>query len=322
MNNAPRIAAFLGVKDEVGLIEAAILHLRAIGVDHIIACDISSTDGTGEILDAYRSRNFEVLTLPDEAIGSRINEPDGWFAQAKRMYEKAPADWVMFLDADEFWLPATGNIKDCIAQTTADVLTVNRYNVVLGPHGPCVPGEMRPDSFDRILLFADRVAKMQLALQADENIPWIRGQVGPKILARINRIEGVTAGQHAAISDHPDLRRAKPSDLIIAHVGLSTLSRFERKLQNLRQIYEREGIDFSDPDESWKKHNVAWHWRRWATLHDFDAEFRKNMLRSEEIDDLRWEGVIQSAGQILSGLDDQSSRNEVRVSGSIQKSIS
>lgn len=44
-----RIAANLGVKDEVELIERSVAHLRAIGVDLIIACDLGSTDGTLEI---------------------------------------------------------------------------------------------------------------------------------------------------------------------------------------------------------------------------------------------------------------------------------
>ena len=38
MKSDLRIAAYLGVKDEVELIERSIDHLRAIGVDYIMAC--------------------------------------------------------------------------------------------------------------------------------------------------------------------------------------------------------------------------------------------------------------------------------------------
>ena len=45
-----RIAAILGVKDEVELIEGTIAHLRAIGVELIVVWDVNSTDGTQDIL--------------------------------------------------------------------------------------------------------------------------------------------------------------------------------------------------------------------------------------------------------------------------------
>ncbi len=61
-----RIAANLGVKDEVELIERSVAHLRAIGVDLIIACDLGSTDGTLEILEKHRSdRDFWLFTMSD-----------------------------------------------------------------------------------------------------------------------------------------------------------------------------------------------------------------------------------------------------------------
>ena len=50
-----RIAAHIGVKDEVELIERVINHLQAIGIDVFVICDMYSTDGTSEILEKYRS---------------------------------------------------------------------------------------------------------------------------------------------------------------------------------------------------------------------------------------------------------------------------
>jgi hypothetical protein len=56
-----RIGAHLGVKDEVELIEGAIAHLRAIGADLIIACDMGSTDGTLDIFEKHRGEEGFVL---------------------------------------------------------------------------------------------------------------------------------------------------------------------------------------------------------------------------------------------------------------------
>ena len=46
---------------------------------------------------------------------------------------------MIFLDADEFWLPASGSLKDCEALQAADVVTVERYNVVTGTGRPADP---------------------------------------------------------------------------------------------------------------------------------------------------------------------------------------
>jgi glycosyltransferase involved in cell wall biosynthesis len=81
---ATRIAAFLGVKNEVEIIEQSIAHLRSIGVDHIMVCDMSSTDGTAEILQKYRSDNFSVLTLSEEAWDTPVVEQSWDFLNLRR----------------------------------------------------------------------------------------------------------------------------------------------------------------------------------------------------------------------------------------------
>jgi hypothetical protein len=299
MTNGPRIAAYLGVKDEVELIERSIAHLRAIGVDYIMACDMTSTDGTAEILEGYRSETFSILTLTNEALSLRTEEEDNWFGQSQRWYRDAAVDWVIFLDADEFWLPASGSLKDCQALAAADLLTVERYNVVLGPDGPLMPATPGPESYDQIHLFAERVPNFRQELQNDQSLPWITGTVAPKIMARPSKIGEVTAGAHGAIGAGTPLRRARPNDLIIAHLALTTRTRFERKVKNIRAIYEGEGIDLSELENSWQAYEVAWHWRRWATLTDIDAEFEHNTTSFDRLEELRGEGIIKSASEIL-----------------------
>ena len=67
-----KIAACLGVKDEIEMIRPVIENLRAIGVDHIIASDAHSTDGTSDILaELARGPDFEHVFFDD-----RISEPE------------------------------------------------------------------------------------------------------------------------------------------------------------------------------------------------------------------------------------------------------
>src|SRR5688572_15242144 len=101
-----RFAALLGVKDEVELIRPCVAHLRHIGVDQIIVSDYGSTDGTLEILaDEQRAgdlvlESVDVLTVADY---------EQWSVRERALAESTGADWVLFLDADEFWIPASGS---------------------------------------------------------------------------------------------------------------------------------------------------------------------------------------------------------------------
>ena len=61
---------------------------------------------------------------------------------------------MLFVDADEFWLPASGSLHDLRDLADADVLTVRRYNVALGPDGPLIPPELPTSAYEDALLWA------------------------------------------------------------------------------------------------------------------------------------------------------------------------
>ena len=294
------IAAFLSVKDEAELIEHSILHLRAIGVDYIIVCDMSSTDGTLEILEQYRADDLSIFSLSNASLDPRTDDDQQWEAQARNWYAIAPCDWVIFVDADEFCLAATGNLKDCAAFYSSDVLTVERYNVALGPNGPFMPLQPSPDVYDQIYLYARTIPTFHVAKQTHAKAaPWIHGMLAPKIAARRSKIIDLALGQHDVVVD-PTCRRERPDDLVIAHLGLSTLTRFKRKVANIRTIYADSGIDLSLPDQSWENYGTAWHWRRWAALGDLSTEFGDNAVSDEELGILRGNGEVMSARELLS----------------------
>jgi hypothetical protein len=123
-----RIVACVGVKDVVELLEPMIAHLRSIGVDVIVVCDMYSTDGSAELLERYAAADDVVMFQ----ISDR-EDMETW-AQANLAHVRdARADWAIFLDADEFPIPASGSLKDCAGLDDADVLLLDRYNVPLTP---------------------------------------------------------------------------------------------------------------------------------------------------------------------------------------------
>jgi hypothetical protein len=298
-----RIAAYLSVKDESEIIAHTIAHLRAIGIDYIIACDISSTDGTTDLLRAYESDDFKLVTMSDAAVGSQAPTDETWFEQSFKQFRDAPADWIIFLDADEFWLPASGNLKACSALRVADIVTVKRLNIVLGPEGPLMPRALTPQHYGEVLLYAGTIANNRQKMKTGDNDSWIRGAVMPKIMARKGKIRGLTPGMHDAVVPKGDnIRRAVADDLLIAHLPLSTIERFAVKVNNVREIYEREGIDLSSAGETWEENGTAWHWRRWAGIRSRSAlaqEFGSNVLMPERMTELLRAGVVRSAYNML-----------------------
>jgi hypothetical protein len=107
-----RLVMTMYVRDEADIVGAQLaFHLNA-GVDQVIAIDHRSVDGTTEILEAYeREGVLHLIRAADE--GRRAGE---WRSQmADLALSKYGADWVFSADADEFWWPRGGSLKDVLA---------------------------------------------------------------------------------------------------------------------------------------------------------------------------------------------------------------
>jgi glycosyltransferase involved in cell wall biosynthesis len=280
-----RFAAILGVKDEVEILPDCIAHLRAIGVDHIIAHDAGSTDGSERILREHAGSDFEIVEHSDANP-----DAEAWNRLHARLARDCGADWVLFQDADEFWLPAGGTLHACASLADADIVTVPRFNVVLGPRGPRITGSDTPLGATDMELFVRAPADFRARLMAGEVPAWIRGVPVPKVIVRPACVGVVKAGDHDV--DPPpgvSARRAVASDLVTAHLPFSTLPRFARKLANVRRVF--------DVHDEYLGANLAWHWRRWLAFEhaaDVAAEYARQQVDDAELEALREQGFVQS----------------------------
>ena len=121
------------VRDEADIVDAQVaFHLHA-GVDFVIAMDNASTDGTTEILERYeRAGRLRLLREPSDDM-----RQDEWVTRMARLAAtEHDADWVLHADADEFWWPRGGSLKDVLA-TVPD-----RFGIVRGCWRHFLP---RPD---------------------------------------------------------------------------------------------------------------------------------------------------------------------------------
>lgn len=281
------VVAYVGVMDEVELIEKQIKHLYNIGVGHVIVIDSGSTDGTSEVLRDYAAKG-KVTLIEGYSFGMDSA------AQLRKQYEasmeESAPDWVLIQDADDFIIPAEGNIQKALRGRSADVIRLERFNIPVVEGKPLWPDEIRPETFGDLKIYCDAIGNFREHVAAHPETPWIRGKVMPKIAARPGCVKDVKMGGHDIIPvDGMKPKYESAVDIIVAHAPISSYKRFRRKVENIRKLFSREGERFSA--------GMAWHWARWLAVlesGELRQEYQKQCVTPEELAQLVHEGTVAS----------------------------
>ncbi|MFO7572275.1 MAG: glycosyltransferase family 2 protein [Gaiellaceae bacterium] len=107
-----KLAMTLLARNEADLVEANVaFHLNA-GADLVIATDNRSDDGTTEILESF-ARDGHLHLIREEGTDMRQGK---WVTRMARLAAREHgADWVIHGDADEFYWPRGGTLKEVLA---------------------------------------------------------------------------------------------------------------------------------------------------------------------------------------------------------------
>lgn len=291
-----KIAALLGVKDEVELIQNAIEHLECIGVDQIIVYDEGSTDGTLDVLDQFKKqKRIDVV----QGYDANLDGPEN-LARYVALLKSIDADWVMSIDADEFLLPLGGNLKTCadLLDDTIDFVSLPRRNVVLNQSGGLsMQWPVDFSDLSSIDVFSNPIKNYWANPDLQKTVPWIRSEVMPKMIGRRNLIDHATDGIHALFPKPGDPYRYHVArNVFIAHVPFSSLSRFYRKASNIDALMKTHESEFA---------TMGFHWVLWRNLYRagrIDEEFSRQMVTGAEKDTLRAAAMISSAKDYLMAL--------------------
>jgi hypothetical protein len=139
-----KLVMTLLVRNEADIVDAQIaFHLHA-GVDFVIATDNRSEDGTTEILERYERAGVLRLLRED---GDDMRQQEWVTRMARMAATEHGADWVINADADEFWWPRGGTLKQVLQHIP------ERYGVVRGCWRHFVPrpgGD--PDFAERMIV--------------------------------------------------------------------------------------------------------------------------------------------------------------------------
>jgi glycosyltransferase involved in cell wall biosynthesis len=227
-----RLVVTLLVRDEVDVVAAMIEHHLAAGADFVVATDNGSTDGTVEILEAYRdARVLELLHEPEQTY-----EQGRWVTRmARRAAEVHGADWVINADADEFWWPRDG---DSLA--TALAIIPNRYGTVFTARENLVADPARDGAWPDRLVLRDLLSLSQ------------RGtRIGGKVCHRGRPDVVVVQGNHKV--EAPGIGARWPAfPLTVLHALDRSYAQFQHKIE----IGGRSLAANADLDPEF-----GWHWR-------------------------------------------------------------
>lgn len=207
-----KLVMTLLARDEADIVDAQIaFHLNA-GVDFVIATDNRSEDGTTEIFEQYARAGY--LHLLRE-YGDDMRQ-DEWVTRMARLAAtEFDADWVIDSDADEFWWPRGGSLKQVLEAIP------KRYGIVRGCWRHFLP---RPDGGE---VFYERMT-VRLTTPAPPGDMRTVFHSQQKIVHRGDPLIVVARGNHDVLGPGLEpLRAWHPIDVL--HFSLRSVEQLERK---------------------------------------------------------------------------------------------
>ncbi len=220
-----KLALTLVVRDEADLIDANVaFHLNA-GVDFVIALDNGSQDGTVDILEAYAREGW--LHLIREP-GSHIGRGGSQTRLARLAATEYGSDWVVTADADQFYWPRSGTLKEILGAVP------DRFGIVAAPRRVFVP---RPDGE---AFFAEHMT-VRLSPAAPINDPVSPFRPQSNVVHRAHAGVVVASGNHAVTGvPFAPVRGWYPIEVL--HFPLRSAEQCERKYVAANPAWLRNAV--------------------------------------------------------------------------------
>jgi glycosyltransferase involved in cell wall biosynthesis len=188
-----KIVSVTRIFNEDDIVEAFIRH-HAAHVDHMLFLDNGSTDRTLEILREMQAEGFSLKVFQNLSVSFDEIGSNGWCYQvASQIFG---ADWVVFLDADEFIATPNSVPLVTLLPTDAPAITAKMINY----------GQTREDNANEPVV----PWRMRWRYAGDTNVEklMLRGRL-PNII--------VEAGNHGAFAAGKKIPAALHKDITLAH---------------------------------------------------------------------------------------------------------
>lgn len=220
---AMRLVMTLRTRDHEDIVGAQLAFHLSGGVDFVIATDHLSVDGTRDVLREFeRAGRLALICKDDERY-----EPGRWVNDmAQLACTDFGADWVLHTDADEFWWPHGGDLKDVLSSVP------ERFGAIFGPWRHFAP---RPEDGS---YFAERMT-VRLGARGPWTAPEHPFHPNVNVAHRGAPDVVVRPGNHDVTIAAPVLRGWHPIEVL--HFPLRSRAQAEAKFAAWSQVLERPG---------------------------------------------------------------------------------
>lgn len=273
-----RWAIITGMYNVADLVEAFCAYHLDLGVDQIFVSDYGSDDGTLDLLHPFL-RSGAVRLFPLSTHHFATYDPSN--AVLQKVREDDLADWISFLDPDEF-LVGSSEVKTSLERLCSQgvaALAVPRFNLLGMGRLPAQRHYLRHLTL-KVIATDQRSSSPSAILSS----PWIFSRLPPKIMT------AVKAGLTIATGDHDIAGNATPvaqsDNLEILHLPIRGYESFARKIADT-QKYLAANPEFGP--------GTGWHWRRWIDLAnrgELREEYEAQFLSPETAAALMTEGKL------------------------------
>jgi hypothetical protein len=277
-----KLVMTLLVRDEDDIIAANLdFHLEH-GVDFVIAMDNLSADRTGEILRRYERQGvLRYIHQPEDTYAQHR-----WVTQMARLaYTELGADWVINNDADEFWWPQHGDLKETLSAVdpSAWAVLVERTNFL-----------PRPRSLDEH--FADA-----MTVRERHSLNTLGAPLPGKVCHRACPDIEVWQGNHG-VSRHGQALPTVGAPITILHFPIRSYEQFANKISKGGAAYARNSHLSPEVGETWRRLYEVWQ------RGELEARYHGSVLDEAAIEDGLRDGRLVFDDRLKSFLSGLASR--------------
>lgn len=272
-----RLVMTILVKNEIDILEDNIRTHAKLGIDSFLVMDNGSTDGTRELL----------ACLADELDVHVIDQPEQNYQQREWMTQLAftardnlGADWVVSNDADEFWIPKSGDLKTGLDRK-GSIVTVRRHNMLLDEKNVATG---QPYSASTLRVMNPFYFSEQEVLEED-NLSIPLAKTSPKVIVNPHGLFRIKGGNHRAKHIMRLVNQRNSDEVVVHHYPIRSYEQFERNVKN-RQPLLHKGARMGN------------HYRRWVRLLDqgkLEQEFSRFVMTEKDAEVLIRFGIIEKS---------------------------
>ena len=252
------------VRNEADIIDLNLRYHLRHGVDRFFIIDNGSTDGTTRHLARF-GRDSRIQWTRDEGDWHQADA----LTELARTASRAGADWVMSIDADEFWFPSGGtrSLKQALASCTGDAVQVEVVNFVQDRrHDELRPGLLLSMTY-RVARPVGPQEECERLVESRE-IAYVEMQYPAKVIVRARSEVVFAAGAHVVPGVSPEAPH-RTGQIVCLHAPLRA-----------RRILDAKAEQGYRCEIAGRGSGEAWHVRRWYRLSgqagELDREWTAN----------------------------------------------